>query len=84
MINHDVSICERLPKGALLFLGAGRVQLAIYRQTRYHLCPRCSCWITGDPSERRENARSLLAGRKGRAYCCRRCGTELGFDGCYF
>jgi hypothetical protein len=76
-------IINKLPEGAVLFLGEGHVQLALFKQVRYHWCPNCACWYLGDPVVSQEYETGNLCGRRGRAYsCC--CGHELGFDGCYF
>lgn len=51
----------------------------------WHYCGNypCNGWVEGDWEVRVINTlrpRSL-AGKKGKRYCCRRCGSELGFVG---
>jgi hypothetical protein len=84
LINPDTTLLPRLPEGAVPFLGEAHVQLAIYRQTRYHWCPVCDGWVAGDPITTFEHEHGNLCGRHGTSYHCRRCRTELGFIGCYF
>lgn len=49
----------------------------------YHHCYRCGGWIPGRASMFHENTHAphQLAGRKGQAYHCRRCGWEVAFVG---
>lgn len=82
--NPDVIVLPRLPDGAVPFMGEGKVQLALYKQTRDHWCPTCEGWIAGDPITTFEQEQGILCGRQGTVYYCRRCRTELGFMGCYF
>jgi len=50
---------------------------------RFHFCHHCGGWIEGDANEYHENTldSAHLAGRRGKAYHCLRCGREIAFFG---
>ncbi len=48
-----------------------------------HHCKYCGGWIDGRSNSYRENTIAPLAGRRGTAEHCRRCGKEISFFGMY-
>ena len=44
-------------------------------------CHYCDGWIDGRPYRYKEDTLAPLAGRRGTASHCRRCGQEIGFSG---
>lgn len=48
---------------------------------QFYYCCDCEGYIKGVPTARQENSMGFLCGRYGEAYCCIRCGSELGFNG---
>jgi ribosomal protein L40E len=46
-----------------------------------YFCRKCEGWIEGRPNAYREDTMAPLSGRRGTAYHCRRCGTEIAFSG---
>lgn len=61
----------------------GECKTAYVNGQPYYYCSSCQGWIQGLANEFSVNtldSRSL-SGRRGREYCCRRCGEEIGFIG---
>ncbi len=48
-----------------------------------YYCPFCNGWIDGEPNRFEEDTLAPLAGRKGTALHCIRCGEEIDFFGMY-
>ncbi len=70
-----VSTWVPAPKNMSLTIHEERPGLMAYE------CRHCGGWIEGSPNSYRENTLAPLAGRKGRAEYCNRCGSEISFFG---
>jgi|GEM_PF-4159281 len=54
----------------------------LYDQNRYYYyCPNCQGFIKGTMAQKRIDTLRPLAGRRGTEYSCRKCRSNLGFEG---
>jgi hypothetical protein len=47
----------------------------------YHHCEHCNGYIKGQPIMKSEHTMSILSGRNGTTYYCKRCGNQIAFLG---
>ena len=68
-------------KGEKMYYCPGRKPKEGVANAILRLLPGCGGWIAGEVEMNREDSMSILSGRRGIVYNCRRCGKELHFFG---
>lgn len=83
--NKSLPVLKELPPGQQRVQDSwlGGAKTGYVNGEPYHWCDRCGGWIEGEANEYSVNTlnSSMLCGRRGKEYYCRRCGEEIGFMG---